>query len=129
VVGLNARRPTAEPSRCLEGKEKAWVLDSDGELVSTDHREIIKSQGEQWCNHWPCKEKQTPNKMLSRCGKCKEVLYCCQQHQLADWKIHKGVCVKGSDREPGYSGPFLGLIADGTMQRFGSWHDVVDRRA
>ena len=29
---------------------------------------------------------------LSRCGKCHIVLYCCREHQVADWARHKVEC-------------------------------------
>ncbi|EJD34933.1 hypothetical protein AURDEDRAFT_188883 [Auricularia subglabra TFB-10046 SS5] len=40
------------------------------------------------CNHWPCHTQEG----LVQCSRCKEVRYCCPQHQAADWHIHKRVC-------------------------------------
>jgi hypothetical protein len=30
---------------------------------------------------------------LKRCSQCKQVGYCCREHQRADWKFHKKACV------------------------------------
>lgn len=29
---------------------------------------------------------------MKRCGRCKNVSYCCKEHQTSDWKTHKIVC-------------------------------------
>jgi len=32
------------------------------------------------------------NKKLMVCGACKSVRYCCKEHQISDWKVHKKAC-------------------------------------
>ena len=29
---------------------------------------------------------------IKQCGRCKRVCYCCKEHQIYDWKIHKSLC-------------------------------------
>ena len=29
---------------------------------------------------------------LKRCTRCKEAVYCCRQHQIQDWPLHKATC-------------------------------------
>ncbi|KAH8827837.1 hypothetical protein DL96DRAFT_1120602 [Flagelloscypha sp. PMI_526] len=33
---------------------------------------------------------------LLQCARCKIAVYCCSEHQRADWKMHKQVCFKSS---------------------------------
>lgn len=35
---------------------------------------------------------------LKRCARCKNVLYCSREHQIADWNVHKQIC-NGDKRE------------------------------
>lgn len=31
---------------------------------------------------------------LSKCSRCRSVLYCCREHQKLDWETHHGICMK-----------------------------------
>jgi anthranilate/para-aminobenzoate synthase component II len=31
-------------------------------------------------------------KALPRCGRCRNVAYCCPEHQRAQWRLHKAAC-------------------------------------
>ncbi|KAH6899509.1 hypothetical protein BKA70DRAFT_1115320 [Coprinopsis sp. MPI-PUGE-AT-0042] len=41
-----------------------------------------------------CQSLGSEDKPLSRCGGCKMVRYCSQNHQSVDWPSHKGACVQ-----------------------------------
>ncbi|KAJ3508156.1 hypothetical protein NLJ89_g5905 [Agrocybe chaxingu] len=48
------------------------------------------------CNLWPCnvaeEEGEGGTRSFMKCQRCKEVLYCCKDHQMVDWSQHKLVC-------------------------------------
>jgi hypothetical protein len=48
-------------------------------------------ESEGWCEH--CGK---GGKNLLRCGRCKTAMirYCCKEHQVAGWKLHKHTCEK-----------------------------------
>lgn len=39
-----------------------------------------------------------------QCGKCHQVVYCCEEHQHAHWRVHKKGCVKQKQRKAQYGG-------------------------
>merc|ERR1711908_162188 len=46
------------------------------------------------CGAQGCLASEGPNgTALLRCGRCKEVWYCCAEHQKSHWKIHKHECI------------------------------------
>lgn len=50
---------------------------------------------EDFCLHCRKSEKEAKRdgQTLLRCGRCRNALYCCKEHQKADWKKHKHFCV------------------------------------
>ena len=44
-----------------------------------------------------CNTPSTETHRLKRCGKCKDVNYCNETCQKADWQAHKSVCDQASD--------------------------------
>lgn len=56
-------------------------------------KEIKKKDQVNNCSYVKCKKE---NSKL-RCSRCKLVFYCCQDHQVKDWKTHKLVCKPSSN--------------------------------
>ncbi|KAH6905493.1 hypothetical protein BKA70DRAFT_1293301 [Coprinopsis sp. MPI-PUGE-AT-0042] len=52
------------------------------------------------CNYWPCQNSEprvaagddAPRSTMLKCGKCKDVVYCCAGCQARDWRKHKVAC-------------------------------------
>jgi hypothetical protein len=39
-----------------------------------------------------CGAREAHPQLFKRCGGCKAVVYCCKEHQVADWPAHKAAC-------------------------------------
>ena len=39
-----------------------------------------------------CGAREVEPLQYSKCGACKSVVYCCKEHQVADWPVHKHAC-------------------------------------
>ena len=56
--------------------------------VDADTTNTIHSQeSESTCAYAHC-----DNSASGQCKRCKQVYYCCREHQVADWKAHKAIC-------------------------------------
>ena len=44
------------------------------------------------CALGSCAAREAPFSHFPKCSACKTVVYCCKEHQVADWPAHKAVC-------------------------------------
>ncbi|KAF8310755.1 hypothetical protein DL93DRAFT_2084129 [Clavulina sp. PMI_390] len=82
MIGRRMQQPGVRPASA-----KAWL----GPLNT-----LARSNKGEWeevgytCNASLCEH---PKDAVSRCGRCKNVYYCSQECQKADWSAHKRNCV------------------------------------
>jgi hypothetical protein len=50
------------------------------------------SRGLRSCGLASCGAKEAHVDHYKRCSACKTIVYCCKEHQLADWPAHKAAC-------------------------------------
>jgi hypothetical protein len=44
------------------------------------------------CGHVECTKMERQPREFAACSKCRWVAYCCKDHQIADWPLHKKIC-------------------------------------
>ncbi|KAF9531620.1 hypothetical protein CPB83DRAFT_848472 [Crepidotus variabilis] len=81
--------------------------------------------------HW-CGKKQDPKqKSFQACGRCKEVIYCSKERQVASWPLHKAPCKASADVkkkiEEGGNPNLTNTIA--TFKKWHSMHNDALRHA
>ncbi|KAK0454192.1 uncharacterized protein EV420DRAFT_604756 [Desarmillaria tabescens] len=97
---LNTLPKTCGSATCTDSKcIGMWRIEDCRSLhyPSPMIRELQRYEDRVVCNLWGCEVKpelDADGKVvgLQRCQKCKEVLYCCREHQSVDWYTHKRVC-------------------------------------
>jgi len=95
-----AFEPRAEKEFCLKALRMNLVLrgrdNRNGELdtmVCSCHEKLPSLRSTEvcaFCEESPLRAALT----LSRCGRCKQVVYCSVECQKAHWKLHKKTCSK-----------------------------------
>ncbi|VDB84891.1 unnamed protein product [Peniophora sp. CBMAI 1063] len=68
-----------------------WVMTGSREPqpdLITDVKEVLAFRA----NSRGCWQCHVVRKPLLKCARCKYALYCCQEHQKKDWKLHKPWC-------------------------------------
>ncbi len=79
-----------------------------------------------------CKKDESPSQSLHRCSKCKAVYYCCREHQLQHWPVHKSTCgreipVVAADVASGRGSTATSVVADQlTADKPYTARDIVD---
>lgn len=81
------------------------ALDSTaGEVAPSEHTALLKECAQRVMERWNNRETEgwcvycgKGGPSLLRCTGCKlnRVWYCCKEHQVSDWKLHKHTCEKG----------------------------------
>ena len=51
------------------------------------------------CGLASCAGREAHEAQYGRCAACKTVVYCCREHQLADWPAHKAACKAARKKE------------------------------
>lgn len=52
----------------------------------------VKKKGLRKCGHVECTNMERQPREFATCSKCRWVAYCCKDHQVADWPLHKKIC-------------------------------------
>lgn len=88
-----------------------WVVDWDCNLTQEQATYVRKHnryfagltrvcfRSKRICGH--CKAIDDKSNPLSRCSKCKQAYYCCQEHRHAHWTEHKEACKFLQDQHNG----------------------------
>ncbi|KDR75909.1 hypothetical protein GALMADRAFT_248699 [Galerina marginata CBS 339.88] len=71
--------------------------------------------------HWCAKKQEPGQKPFQACARCKEVIYCSKECQVASWPLHKGPCKLSSDAKAATAG---NLGASTAIANFKKWHSL-----
>ena len=52
----------------------------------------VAARGLRSCALATCAAREVQASQFKNCGACKTVVYCCREHQVADWPAHKAAC-------------------------------------
>ena len=58
----------------------------------------VAAYGLRACAHAACGAREVHATQFQRCSACQAVVYCCREHQLADWPGHKAACKAARER-------------------------------
>ena len=72
---------------------RKWALAQQNLDCSAQRRRQAAASGQlRTCALAGCGATEAHPSHFSKCGACKAVMYCCKQHQQADWPAHKAAC-------------------------------------
>ena len=80
----------AVPKQRVNEMEKR--LAQNAEKTAAMMRAQVAEKGLKRCALDGCAAKEVHVSQFSKCAACKAVVYCCREHQVADWQSHKKAC-------------------------------------
>jgi hypothetical protein len=52
----------------------------------------LAARGLQGCTHAGCTQREVQARQFKMCSRCEVAKYCCREHQVAAWPMHKAAC-------------------------------------
>ena len=85
--------------------ERFKAVDRLNAGIDTAVAEALEAGRLRACALASCAARESHEQQYRQCAACRTVVYCCREHQLADWPAHKATCKAARKAQPSADAP------------------------